>query len=87
MKNLPILIIGKNGKTGARVNQRLQALGYETRPVSRSTTPSFDWDNPATWESAIKGTHSAYVTYQPDLAVPGAEATIKEFVRVAAKAD
>ena len=86
MKNSPILIIGKNGKTGARVNQRLQTLGYATRPVSRSTTPSFDWENPATWESAIKGTHSAYVTYQPDLAVPSAEATIKEFVRVAAEA-
>jgi len=83
MKKSPILIIGKNGKTGARVNQRLQALGYATRPVSRSATPSFDWDNSATWPSAIKGASSAYVTYQPDLAVPDAEATIKEFVRVA----
>ena len=83
MKNSPILIIGKNGKTGARVNQRLQAFGYATRPVSRSTTPSFDWENPATWASAIKGTSSAYVTYQPDLAVPNAEPAIKEFVQVA----
>ena len=83
MKNSPILIIGKNGKTGARVNQRLQALGYETRAVSRSTTPSFDWEDSATWASAIKGTRSAYVTYQPDLAVPNAEAAIKEFIRVA----
>ena len=86
MKQSPILIIGKNGKTGARVNQRLQALGYATRPVSRSTTPAFDWDQPTTWRSAIAGTRAAYVTYQPDLAVPGAEATIKEFVRVAAEA-
>jgi len=83
MKNSPILIIGKNGKTGSRVDTRLQALGYATRPVSRSTNPSFDWNNPATWQSAIKGTSSAYVTYQPDLAMPNAEATIKEFVRVA----
>ncbi|MFQ5469706.1 MAG: NmrA family NAD(P)-binding protein [Gammaproteobacteria bacterium] len=83
MKNSPILIIGKNGKTGARVNQRLQALGYATRAVSRSTTPSFDWENPATWAAAIKGTRSAYVTYQPDLAVPNAEAAIKAFVQVA----
>ena len=86
MKQSPILIIGKNGKTGARVNQRLQALGYATRPVSRSTTPAFDWDQPTTWRSAIAGTRAAYVTYQPDLAVPGAETTIKEFVRVAAEA-
>lgn len=83
MEKSPILIIGKNGKTGARVNHRLQALGYATRPVSRSTTPSFDWENPATWPSAIKGTKAAYVTYHPDLALPRAEATIKEFVKVA----
>lgn len=83
MKNSPILIIGKNGKTGTRVDQRLQALGYETRAVSRSTTPSFDWDDSTTWASAIKGTRSAYVTYQPDLAVPNAEGAIKTFVRVA----
>jgi len=86
MKKSPILIIGKNGKTGARVNQRLQVLGYETRPVSRSTHPSFDWENPATWRPAIEGTDAAYVTYQPDLAVPRAEAAIKEFVRVAEEA-
>ena len=86
MKESPILIIGKNGKTGARVNQRLQSLGYATRPVSRSTNPSFDWENPATWASAIKGTRAAYVTFQPDLAVPNAESTIREFLRVAVEA-
>ncbi|OOZ19029.1 NmrA family transcriptional regulator [Solemya velum gill symbiont] len=83
MKNSPILIIGKNGKTGARVNQRLQDLGYTTRAVSRSTNPSFDWENRASWAPVIKGTRSAYVTYQPDLAVPDAEADIKELVKAA----
>jgi uncharacterized protein YbjT (DUF2867 family) len=86
MKQSPILIIGKNGKTGSRVNQCLQALGYETRPVSRSTTPTFDWEKPETWRPAIEGTRSAYVTYQPDLAVPNALPAIKEFVQVAADA-
>jgi len=86
MKQSPILIIGKNGKTGIRVNQCLQALGYETRAVSRSTTPTFDWENPDTWRATIEGTRAAYVTYQPDLAVPNAEPTIKEFVKVAADA-
>jgi len=85
MKKSPILIIGKNGKTGARVNQRLRAMGYTTRAVSRSSTPSFDWENPTTWRDAIEGTTTAYVTYQPDLAVPNAESTIKEFVKVAAE--
>ena len=83
MKNSPILVIGKNGKTGSRVKQRLQALGYATRPVSRSTSPSFDWEKPQTWRSAVAGTGSAYVSYQPDLAVPNAEPAIREFMRIA----
>ena len=86
MKNSPILIIGKNGKTGSRVNERLQALGYATRPVSRSTVPSFDWEKQETWKSAIEGAASVYVTYQPDLAVHSAEPTIREFVRIAREA-
>ncbi len=86
MKQPPILIIGKNGKTGSRVNQRLQALGYATRPVSRTTQPAFDWNDRATWRAAIEGTETAYVTFQPDLAVPGAESTIKAFVQTAAEA-
>ncbi len=83
MKNSPILIIGKNGKTGGRVNRRLQALGYATRAVSRSTTPAFDWEDRFTWRSAIAGARAAYVTYQPDLAVPNAEADMKAFVQIA----
>jgi len=86
MKQAPILIIGKNAKTGSRVNQRLQAIGYATRPVSRSTNPAFDWEDPTTWRPAIEGTESAYVTYQPDLAVPNAEPTMRAFMRVAAQA-
>jgi uncharacterized protein YbjT (DUF2867 family) len=79
----PIVIIGGNGKTGARVNARLHALGYLTRPASRSTSPSFDWDNPETWRAVLKGTRAAYVTYQPDLAVPEAESAISAFVQMA----
>jgi len=86
MTQSPILIIGKNGKTGSRVNQRLRALGYATRPVSRSSDPAFDWDNPATWQAALTGTRAAYITYQPDLALPRAEAAIKDFVSMALEA-
>jgi len=86
MQQSPVLIIGKNGKTGSRVNRRLRALGHETRPVSRSSHPAFDWEDSATWRAAVEGTRVAYVTYQPDLAVPGADSTIQAFVRVAAEA-
>ena len=84
MNNSPILIIGKNGKTGSRINRRLQAQGLQTRAVSRSTTPAFDWEDSSTWQAAIKGSSTAYVTYQPDLAVPNAEAAIKAFLSIAA---
>lgn len=80
MQDQTILIIGKKGKTGARVEQRLKALGYRTRGVSRSTRPAFNWLNPATWAQALSGVTSAYVTFQPDLAVPGAVQIMREFV-------
>jgi len=83
MQDSPILIIGKNAKTGLRVEQRLQALGYPTRGVSRSTTPAFDWEDPNSWRAALQGTQSAYVTFYPDLAIPSAEQTIRDFVALA----
>ncbi len=83
MQNLPILIIGKNAKTGLRVDQRLQALGYPTRAVSRSTAPAFDWEDQDTWRAALAGTRSAYVTYYPDLAVAAAEQSIRDFTDLA----
>ncbi|MDD1783182.1 NmrA family transcriptional regulator [Enterovibrio sp. ZSDZ35] len=79
----PIAIIGKNAKTGARVNKRLIARGIKTRPVSRSTSISFDWGKRSSWPSALKGVRAAYVTYQPDLAMPEAENDIRAFVEVA----
>ncbi|SIO95126.1 NmrA family NAD(P)-binding protein [Vibrio spartinae] len=81
----PIVIIGKNAKTGVRVNKLLCDLGIETRPVSRSTAIHFDWNNRNSWSQALKGAKSAYVTYQPDLAVPNAESDIRAFVEVAKK--
>ena len=58
-------------------------MGYATRGVSRSTNPAFDWENQDTWREAMKGTKSAYVTFHPDLAIPSAEQTIREFVATA----
>jgi uncharacterized protein YbjT (DUF2867 family) len=78
MSELPILIIGGAGKTGARVNTLLRASGVPTRPVSRSTSIPFDWTRPETWPAALAGVSMAYITYQPDIAVEGASDAIAE---------
>lgn len=83
MSELPILIIGGGGKTGSRVNARLQARGIATRPVSRTTPIAFDWTRPETWTAALDGISKAYVTYQPDIAVEGAAEAIAELSRLA----
>ena len=86
MQDSPILIVGKSAKTGLRVERGLQALGYATRGVGRSTSPSFDWEDPATWHAALEGTESAYITFYPDLAIPTAEQTIRDFITAAKEA-
>ena len=83
MSELPILIIGGAGKTGARVDALLRARGVATRPVSRSTPTPFDWTRPETWPAALAGVSMAYVTYQPDLSVEGASDAIAEVSRLA----
>ncbi|WP_407157477.1 NmrA family NAD(P)-binding protein [Bradyrhizobium sp. STM 3557] len=83
MSQNPILIVGGAGKTGSRVNARLQALGIATRPVSRSTVIAFDWNRPETWSAALDGVSKAYVTYQPDLAIERASEAVAELARLA----
>ncbi|MEJ2310534.1 MAG: NAD(P)H-binding protein [Gammaproteobacteria bacterium] len=74
------LVLGGTGKTGRRVAQRLQARGIETRIGSRTATPSFDWNNPGNWHEVLDGVTSAYISYAPDLAIPGAGDAIRRFV-------
>ncbi len=71
-----ILVLGATGKTGSRVVQRLRANGVPVRAGSRSADPPFDWDDPSTWAAALRGTSAAYVSFFPDLAVPGAPEAI-----------
>lgn len=66
------VILGGKGKTGSRVGVRLRALGWAPRLVSRSSEIPFDWNEPGTWERALSGAEALYITYAPDLAVPGA---------------
>lgn len=74
------LVLGGTGKTGRRVAERLQARGIEARIASRSASPSFDWNDRSTWEAALEGVTAAYITYAPDLAIPGATDAIRAFV-------
>jgi uncharacterized protein YbjT (DUF2867 family) len=78
MKDM-ILVAGGTGKTGRRVVERLQNRGLSFRVGSRSGQPAFDWENRATWAPALEGITKAYVTYYPDLAVPGATQTVQAF--------
>ena len=81
-----ILVIGGTGKTGRKVVQKLQNKGIEVRIGSRSASPSFDWQKPHAWPAALEGIDKVYITFQPDLAVPGAKEAIEELVKVARNA-
>ena len=48
-----------------------------------SATPPFDWTDAASWPAALDGVGSVYVTYYPDLAVPGAAEAVGTFAEVA----
>ncbi len=69
--NTTILVIGSTGKTGNRVVHQLDKRGFPVRHGSRSADVPFDWDNPQTWPAALAGVEKIYLTYYPDLAVPG----------------
>ena len=59
------------------------ARGLPTRVGSRSGEPPFDWEHRATWAPALRGVGAVYVTYYPDLAVPGAAETVGSFAELA----
>jgi uncharacterized protein YbjT (DUF2867 family) len=79
------LVLAGTGKTGRRVVQRLKIRGITTRVGSRSGTPSFDWEDESTWVPALRGVHSVYVVYTPDVAMPAAPAAISAFSERAVK--
>jgi uncharacterized protein YbjT (DUF2867 family) len=73
------LLLGARGKTGRRVMQQLEARGRAVRAGSRTGDPPFDWEDRATWGSALQGASAAYISYFPDLAVPGAPDAVGAF--------
>ncbi|WP_306142402.1 NAD(P)H-binding protein [Roseibium sp. MMSF_3412] len=85
MQTRPTLIIGATGKTGSRVANLLDQKGVNVRRGSRGAAIPFDWDRPETWNPALDGIARAYVTYFPDIAIPGAVEKV-EALAAAAKA-
>jgi hypothetical protein len=77
------LVLGGTGKTGRRVAKRLIDRNVPVRIGSRSGEPPFDWDNQSTWAPVLQNVHSVYMTYYPDLAVPGAADAIRAFTDLA----
>jgi uncharacterized protein YbjT (DUF2867 family) len=79
----PILVLGGTGKTGSRVAARLEARGIPVRIGSRSANPPFDWEDRSTWAPVLDGVRSVYISYYPDIAVPGAPETVGAFAEQA----
>jgi uncharacterized protein YbjT (DUF2867 family) len=82
-----ILVIGSSGKTGRRVAARLVERGVPIRHGSRQASPPFDWQDSQTWAPALRGVRAVYLTYAPDLAVPGAVDAIQAVVNLALAVD
>ena len=83
MDTTTTLVLGGTGKTGRRVTKRLADKGLALRIGSRLAVPPFDWTDRNTWGPMLDGVSRAYVTFQPDLAVPGAAETIGAFAGLA----
>ncbi|WP_410670152.1 NmrA family transcriptional regulator [Amycolatopsis sp. cmx-4-68] len=77
------LVVGGTGKTGRRVADRLRERGLPVRITSRCGEPPFDWGDRETWAPVLKGADAVYLTYYPDLVVPGAAADIRAFAELA----
>ena len=77
------LVLGGTGKTGRRIAERLRAKGVAVRVGARSAETSFDWNDETTWAPVLENVERVYVSYQPDLAVPGAVEAIRRFSALA----
>ncbi|ADJ46464.1 nucleotide-diphosphate-sugar epimerase/NmrA family protein [Amycolatopsis mediterranei S699] len=80
------LVVGGTGKTGRRVADRLRERGLPVRSTSRRGVPPFDWGDRGTWAPVLDGVGAVYLTYYPDLVVPGAAGDIRAFTDLAVAA-
>lgn len=75
-----ILVLGGTGKTGRRVTDGLKTKGFPVRVGSRSASPPFDWKNDKSWNVCLTDVQAVYISYAPDLAMPGATDSIQALV-------
>ncbi|WP_100343443.1 NAD(P)H-binding protein [Compostimonas suwonensis] len=79
---LTTLVVGA-GKTGRRIADRLRGAEVPHRLASRSASVPFDWDDRESWAPALDGAQAVYLSFAPDLAVPGASETVGALARQA----
>jgi uncharacterized protein YbjT (DUF2867 family) len=79
-----VLVLGGTGKVGRRIAARLTDRGVPVRIGARTAAPAFDWNDPVTWRKVLNGVQNVFISYAPDIAVPGAPQTVAEFTRQAA---
>jgi uncharacterized protein YbjT (DUF2867 family) len=86
MPSRPVVVIGATGKTGRRIVRLLADRAVPVRPASRRSAAPFDWTRPETWDAALDGAGAVYISYYPDLAVPGAQEAVAALVDRARRA-
>ncbi len=52
---------------------------------SRSGEPPFDWEDRSTWAPALDGVGAVYLSYYPDIAIPGAVDAVGAFAELAVR--
>lgn len=75
-----ILVLGGTGKTGRRIVTGLRTKGVRVRIGSRAASPPFDWNHENSWDACLAGIDAIYISYSPDLAMPGAADAIQALV-------
>lgn len=79
----PILVLGGTGKVGRRVAHNLAKQQIPVRIGSRSGAPAFEWTDRRNWTEVIAGCCAIFISYVPDLAVPGAADDIAALIAIA----
>lgn len=81
-----VLVLGGTGNTGRRVTAGLSQMGISFRGVSRTSSPSFDWNKPEGWPAVLDHVKSVYLAYPQELPIQHATKQISAFIDQAQKA-